>query len=51
MSEININGASFVMLVRDLEQSVNYYFRLGFTYEVIGSDPKHHHVSRDYRPQ
>jgi hypothetical protein len=47
MSVIDINGASFVLLVKDLEQTIQFYSELGFKHEVIGSEVKHHHVSRD----
>jgi predicted lactoylglutathione lyase len=47
MSVITIEGASFVLLVKDLEQTVKFYSELGFKHEVIGSKVKHHHVSRD----
>jgi hypothetical protein len=47
MSVINIDGASFVLLVKDLEQTIQFYSELGFKHEVIGSKVKHHHVSRD----
>ncbi|XEC96748.1 VOC family protein [Paenibacillus tarimensis] len=47
MSIINISHASFVLLVKDLERTVQFYSELGFKHEVIGSKVKHHHVSRD----
>lgn len=47
MSEIMINGSSFVLLIKDLEQTVQFYSNLGFKYEVIGDKVLHHHVSRD----
>jgi predicted lactoylglutathione lyase len=47
MSAINIDGASFVLLVKNLEQTIQFYSELGFKHEVIGSKVKHHHVSRD----
>jgi hypothetical protein len=47
MSVINIDGASFVLLVRNLEQTIQFYSELGFRHEVIGEKVQHHHVSRD----
>jgi hypothetical protein len=47
MSVININGASFVLIVKNLEQTIKYYSELGFRHEVIGEKVPHHHVSRD----
>jgi predicted lactoylglutathione lyase len=47
MSAIAIEGASFVMVVKNLEQTVEFYSKLGFIYEVNGSKVKHHHISRD----
>jgi predicted lactoylglutathione lyase len=46
MTEIIINGSSFVLLVKNLEQTVQFYSDLGFKYEVIGDKVLHHHVSR-----
>lgn len=46
MTEIMINGSSFVLLVKNLEQTVQFYSDLGFKYEVIGDKVLHHHVSR-----
>jgi hypothetical protein len=46
MSIINIDGASFVLLVKNLKQTVQFYSDLGFKYEVIGDRVPHHHVSR-----
>jgi len=44
---VKINGASFALLVKNLEQTVKFYSDLGFKHEVIGSKVKHHHVKRD----
>ncbi|WP_308639548.1 VOC family protein [Paenibacillus silvisoli] len=46
MTEIIIDGSSFVLLVKNLEQTVQFYSDLGFNYEVIGDKVIHHHVSR-----
>lgn len=46
MSEIIINGSAFVLLVKNVEQTVQFYSDLGFKYEVIGDKVLHHHVSR-----
>ncbi|MCJ8008341.1 VOC family protein [Lederbergia wuyishanensis] len=46
MTEININGSSFVLLVKNLEQTIQFYSELGFKHEVIGEKVPHHHVSR-----
>ena len=46
MSEIIIDGSSFVLLVKNLEQTVQFYSDLGFKYEEIGDKVHHHHVSR-----
>lgn len=46
MSEIIIDGSSFVLLIKNLEQTVQFYSDLGFKYEVIGDKVFHHHVSR-----
>jgi hypothetical protein len=47
MSVININSTSFVLIVKNLEQTIQYYSELGFRHEVIGEKVPHHHVSRD----
>ncbi|WP_199616419.1 VOC family protein [Paenibacillus alkalitolerans] len=47
MSVINIGGSSFVLLVKDLKQTIQFYSELGFKHEVIGTKVLHHHVSRD----
>jgi predicted lactoylglutathione lyase len=47
VSVVTIEGASFVLLVKDLEQTIQFYSGLGFKHEVIGSKVKHHHVSRN----
>jgi hypothetical protein len=47
MPEININGSSFVLLVKNLEQTIRFYSELGFKHEVIGDKVPHHHISRD----
>lgn len=44
---VKITGCSFVLLVKNLEQTVRFYSELGFKHEVIGSNIKHHHISRD----
>lgn len=44
---VNIEGASFTLLVKNLEQSVRFYSEIGFTHEAVGSEVKHHHVTRD----
>lgn len=44
---VNIDGASFVLLVKNLEQTIQFYSELGFKHEVIGEKVPHHHVSRD----
>ena len=37
-----------VLLVSDLEKSVNYYKKLGFTYELVGGpEVQHVHMTRD----
>ncbi|AZN42621.1 VOC family protein [Paenibacillus albus] len=46
MTEIIINGSSFVLLVKNLEQTVQFYSGIGFKYEVIGDKVLHHHISR-----
>jgi hypothetical protein len=47
MQEINISGFSMVMLVKNLEETIEFYKNLNFKHEVMGSNPEHHHVSRD----
>jgi len=44
---VTIEGASFVLLVKNLEETIRFYSELGFKHEVIGSQVVHHHVSRD----
>ncbi|MBO0994299.1 VOC family protein [Bacillus sp. SD088] len=46
MTKVNIKGSAFVMLVKNLEQTVQFYSELGFKHEVIGEKVPHHHVSR-----
>ncbi|MEF3303121.1 VOC family protein [Paenibacillus sp. GYB003] len=46
--KVAIEGASLVLLAKNLEQTVQFYSGIGFTHEVIGSKVKHHHVSRDH---
>jgi len=46
MTEINIDGSSFVLLVENLEQTIHFYSELGFKHELIGEKVPHHHVSR-----
>ncbi|GAB6929687.1 hypothetical protein JCM10914A_36700 [Paenibacillus sp. JCM 10914] len=46
MSEIIVDGSSFVLLVKDLKKTIQFYSDLGFNYEVIGDKVPHHHVSR-----
>ncbi|MBO7744401.1 bleomycin resistance protein [Paenibacillus sp. MWE-103] len=46
MTEIIIEGSSFVLLVKNLKQTVEFYSDLGFKYEAIGDKVLHHHVSR-----
>ncbi|MFE5320410.1 bleomycin resistance protein [Paenibacillus sp. NPDC056579] len=47
MVPIQISGTAVVLLVKNLEQSIQFYTCLGFAYEAIGGNIKHHHVSRD----
>ncbi|MFD0619132.1 VOC family protein [Paenibacillus sp. GCM10027629] len=44
---VNLEGASFVLLVKNLEQTIRFYSEIGFKHEVVGSKVLHHHVSRD----
>ncbi|MCR2806909.1 VOC family protein [Paenibacillus soyae] len=48
MSKIELKGPSMVLLVSDLERSIEFYQRLGFTYELIGGpEVGHVHMTRD----
>lgn len=47
MEKGNIGGTATTMVVKDIEESVEFYKKLGFKHEVIGSNPQHHHVHRD----
>jgi predicted lactoylglutathione lyase len=43
-----ITGPTMVLLVRDLQKSIEYYKDLGFTYELVGGpDIQHVHMNRD----
>jgi catechol 2,3-dioxygenase-like lactoylglutathione lyase family enzyme len=48
MEEMKIKGPTMVLLVSNLEDSIEYYKKLGFKYELIGGpDVQHVHMSRD----
>jgi predicted lactoylglutathione lyase len=48
MEELKIKGPTMVLLVSNVEASVEYYQKLGFKYELIGGpDLQHVHMSRD----
>lgn len=48
MSNVVLTGPTMVLLVSDLERSVEYYKHLGFTYELVGGpDVQHVHMTRD----
>jgi len=48
MSTTILSGSSTVLLVRDLNKSIEYYKKLGFTYELVGgSEVQHVHMRRD----
>ncbi|WP_088077264.1 MULTISPECIES: VOC family protein [Bacillaceae] len=47
MEKGNITGIATTMVVKDVKESVEFYKKLGFKHEVIGSNPAHHHVHRD----
>ena len=47
MSGVTFESASYVLLVKNLLQTIQFYSEIGFTYEAIGSKVIHHHVSRD----
>ncbi|WP_199618235.1 VOC family protein [Paenibacillus alkalitolerans] len=45
---VKLTGPTMVLLVRDLDKSVEFYKNLGFTYELVGGpDVKHVHMNRD----
>ncbi|WP_314587875.1 VOC family protein [Paenibacillus terrigena] len=44
---VTIEGASFVLLVKNLEETIRFYSEIGFKHEAVGSQVIHHHVSRD----
>ncbi|MFD0618431.1 VOC family protein [Paenibacillus sp. GCM10027629] len=48
MERVKISGPTMVLLVRDIEKSIEYYKRLGFSYELVGGpDVQHVHMNRD----
>ncbi|WP_373231363.1 VOC family protein [Cohnella sp.] len=48
MEKVKLSGPTMVLLVRNLEESIEFYKRLGFTYELIGGpDVQHVHMNRD----
>ncbi|UVI29486.1 VOC family protein [Paenibacillus spongiae] len=48
MAEVKLTGSSTVLLVSDLDTSVAFYTRLGFSYELVGGpDVQHVHMTRD----
>lgn len=48
MENTKLNGPTMVLLVKDLEKSIEFYKKLGFSYELIGGpDVRHVHMNRD----
>lgn len=48
MNYRSLSGPTMVLLVSDLEKSVEFYKKLGFTYELIGGpDVQHVHMIRE----
>ncbi|MDZ7543665.1 bleomycin resistance protein [Clostridium perfringens] len=48
MSSIKLSGPTMVLLVRDLQKSIDYYKHLGFHYELVGGPTVQHvHMTRD----
>lgn len=48
MSDVILTGPTMVLLVSDLQKSVEYYKDLGFKYELVGGpETQHVHMSRD----
>jgi hypothetical protein len=48
MEKAKLSGPTMVLLVRDLEKSIQFYQNLGFSYELIGGPKvKHVHMKRD----
>jgi predicted lactoylglutathione lyase len=48
MEELKIKGPTMVLLVSNVEASVEYYQKFGFKYELVGGpDVQHVHMSRD----
>ncbi|WP_422660563.1 VOC family protein [Paenibacillus sp. EC2-1] len=48
MSKATFSGSAMVLLVSDIEKSIDFYNRLGFKEEFIGGpDVQHVHMTRD----
>lgn len=48
METAKLSGPTMVLLVKNLEKSVEFYKDLGFTYELVGGpDVQHVHMTRD----
>lgn len=43
---IEIQGSSFVLLVKNVEQTVKFYTSIGFEHEVVGVKVQFHHLKR-----
>ncbi|MDQ0112371.1 VOC family protein [Paenibacillus harenae] len=48
MEKAKLSGPTMVLLVRSIEESVAFYQKIGFQYELVGGpEVQHVHMSRD----
>ncbi|MET3846482.1 VOC family protein [Paenibacillus sp. OAE614] len=48
MNQAAFSGPSMVLLVRDIEKTIDFYKKLGFSYELVGGPVVQHvHMTRD----
>lgn len=48
MDKVTLSGPTMVLLVSDIERSINFYRNLGFDYELVGGPVVQHvHMTRD----
>lgn len=48
MSRAYLSGPTMVLLVKNIDQSIHFYKKLGFQYELVGGpEVQHVHMTRD----
>lgn len=48
VENVKLSGPTMVLLVRNIEESIFFYKKLGFNYELVGGpDVQHVHMTRD----